>query len=189
MRPLLKLSAFSRVRLFATPWTVAGQAPLSMGFSRQEDWGGLPCASSGDLLDPGTEHASSASPALQTDSLLLNHWGSPCEAPREVKFSSVQFSWVAQSCLTLCNPMDCSTSGFPVHHQLPELAQTHVYQVGDALQPSHPPSSPSPPAFSLSQHQGLFQWVGSSYQVAKWRQKVEWWFPGAVRRRKGRTFV
>ena len=63
--------------------------------------------------------------------------------------------------------MDCSTPGFPVHHQLPEFAQIHVYRVGDAIQPSHPLSSPSPPAFSLSQHQGLFQWVSSSHQVAK----------------------
>ena len=62
--------------------------------------------------------------------------------------------------------MDCSTPGFPVHHQLPELAQTHVHRVSDAIQPSHPLSSP-PPAFSLSQHQGLFQWVTSSYQVVK----------------------
>ena len=65
-------------------------------------------------------------------------------------------SSVAQSCPTLCNPMDCSTPGFCVHHQLPELAHTHVHQVSDAIQPSHPLSSPSP-AFSLSQHQGLFQ--------------------------------
>ena len=71
--------------------------------------------------------------------------------------SSIQFSSVAQSCPTLCNPMDCSTPGFPVHHQLPEFSQTHVHQVGDAIQPSYPLSSPSPPAFNLSQHQGLFQ--------------------------------
>ena len=64
-------------------------------------------------------------------------------------------------------PMYCSTPGFPVHHQLPELAQTHVHWVGDAIQPSHPLSSPSPPTFNLSQHQGLFQWVSSSHQVAK----------------------
>ena len=70
---------------------------------------------------------------------------------------SVQFSSVTQSCPTLCDPMDCSTPGFPVQHQLPELAQTHVHRVGDAIQPSHPLSSPSPSAFSLSQHQGLFQ--------------------------------
>ena len=70
---------------------------------------------------------------------------------------------VAQSCLTLCNLMDCSTPGFPVHYQLSELAQTHVHWVSDAIQPSHSPSSPSPPVFNLSQHQGLFQWVSSSH--------------------------
>ena len=74
---------------------------------------------------------------------------------------------VAKSYPTLCDPMDCSTPGFPVHHQLPELAQTHVYWVGDDIQRSHPLSSPSPPDFNLSQHQGLFQWVRSSHQVAK----------------------
>ena len=78
-----------------------------------------------------------------------------------------QFSPVTQLCPTLCDPMDCSTPGLPVHHQLPDFTQTHVHWVGDAIQPSHPLSSPSPPAFSLSQHQGLFQWVSSSYQVAK----------------------
>ena len=81
--------------------------------------------------------------------------------------STVQFSSVAQSCPTLCDPMDYSTPGFPVHHQLLELAQTHVHQVGDAMQPPHPLSSPSPPAPNLSQHQGLFQGVSSSHQVAK----------------------
>ena len=72
-----------------------------------------------------------------------------------------QFSSVAQSCPTLCDPMDCSTPGHPVHHQLPEFTQTHVHWVGDAIQSSRPVSSPSPPVFYLSQHQGLFQWVGS----------------------------
>ena len=76
-------------------------------------------------------------------------------------------SSVAQSCPTLCDPTDCSTPGFPVHHQLPELAQTHVHQVGDAIQPSHPLSSPSPPTFILSQPQGLFKWVSSSHHVAE----------------------
>ena len=79
----------------------------------------------------------------------------------------VQFSSVAQLCPALCDPMDCSTPGFPVHHQLPELTQTHVHWVGDAIQPSHSPSSRSPPAFNLSQHQGLSQWVSSSHHVAK----------------------
>ena len=74
---------------------------------------------------------------------------------------------VAQSCPTLCNLMDCSTPGFPVHHQLPESTQTHVHWVGDAIQPSHPLSPPSPPALNLSQHQGPFRWVSSLHQVAK----------------------
>ena len=72
---------------------------------------------------------------------------------------SLQFSSVIQSCLTLCDPMDCSTLGYPVHHQLLELAQTHVHWVSDTIQPSHSLSSPSPPAFNLSQYQGLLQWV------------------------------
>ena len=80
-------------------------------------------------------------------------------------YRSVQFSSVTHSCPTLCNPMDCSTPGFPVHHQFLELAQTHVHRVGDAIQPCL--LSPSPPAFNSSQHQGLFQWVSSSHQVAK----------------------
>ena len=70
---------------------------------------------------------------------------------------SVQFSSLTHSCPTLCNPMDCSTPGLPVHHQLLELSQTHVHQVSDAIQPSHPLSSPSLPDFNLSQHQGLFE--------------------------------
>ena len=81
--------------------------------------------------------------------------------------TSVQFSSVAQSCPTLCDPMNCSTPGLPVHHHLPEFTQTHVHQVSDTIQPSHPLSSPSPPAPNPSQHQSLFQWVNSSHQVAK----------------------
>ena len=81
--------------------------------------------------------------------------------------TSVQFSSVTQSCLTLCDPMDCSTPGLPVHHQLLELAQTHVHRISDAIQIPHPLSTPPPPAFNPSQCQGFYQWVGSSYQVAK----------------------
>ena len=80
---------------------------------------------------------------------------------------SVQFSWVAQSCPTLCDPMNRSMPGLSVHHQLPEFTQTHVHQVGDAIQTSHPLLSPSLPAPNPSRHQGLFQWVSSSHQVAK----------------------
>ena len=80
---------------------------------------------------------------------------------------SVQFSSVTQSCPTLCNPMNRSTPGLPVHHQLLEFTQTHVHRVGDAIQPSPPLSSPFPPAPNPSQHQSLFQWVNSSHEVAK----------------------
>ena len=78
-----------------------------------------------------------------------------------------EFSSVTQFCLTLCNPMDRSTPGLPVHHQFLELAQTHVHWIGDAIQPSHPLSSPSPFALNLSQHQVLFQWVSCLHQVTK----------------------
>jgi len=78
----------------------------------------------------------------------------------------VQFSSVTQLCPTLCDSMNHSTPGLPVHHQLPEFTQTHAPWVGDAIQPSHPPLSPSLPALNLSQHQGLFKWVSFSHQVA-----------------------
>ena len=86
----------------------------------------------------------------------------------ETKATSIQLSSVAQSCLTLCDPMDCSMPGIPIHHQLLELAQAYVHWVGDAIQPSHPLSSPSSPAFNLSQHHGLFQWVSSLHQWPKY---------------------
>ena len=95
---------------------------------------------------------------------MINKWDliklkSFCIAKETI--SSVQFSSVAQSCPTLCYPMNCSTPGLPVHHQLPEFTQTHVHWVSDAIQPSHPLSSLSPPAPNPSQHQSLFQWVNS----------------------------
>ena len=85
----------------------------------------------------------------------------------ELGVASAQFSSVAQSCPPLCDPMNRSTPGLPVHHQLPEFTQTLVHCVNDAIQPSHPLSSPSPPALNLSQHQGLFKLIISSHQVAK----------------------
>ena len=85
----------------------------------------------------------------------------------QINSDSVQFTSVAQSCLTLCDPMDCSMPGHPVHHQLPEFTQTHVRWVGDAIQPSCPLSSPPPPAPNLSQHHGLFKWVSFLHQMAK----------------------
>ena len=86
------------------------------------------------------------------------------------------------SSVQLWDPVYCSTSGFPVHHQLPEFTQTHVHWVGDAIQPSHPLMSPSPPAFNLPQHEGLFWWVSSSHQVVRelefqlWHQSFQWTF-------------
>ena len=108
-----------------------------------------------------------------------------------LKYTWLQYCFIvviqSQLCLTLCDPMDCTTSGFPVLHQLPEFAQTRVHQVGDTIQPSYPLSSPSP-SFNPSQHQGLFQGVSSSHQVANvlefqfQHQCFQWifrmdWFP------------
>ena len=97
---------------------------------------------------------------------------------------SVQFSSVTPSCPTFCNPMDRRTPGLPVHHQLLELTQTHVHWVSDAIQPSHPLSSPSPPTFTLSQHQGLFKWVkpggqsiGVSASTSVLPMNTQDWFP------------
>ena len=81
----------------------------------------------------------------------------------EIQWGSVQFSSVTQSCPTLCDSVNRSTTGLPDHHQLPEFTQTHVYQVGDTIQPSHPLPCPSPPAINLSQDQGLFQWISFSH--------------------------
>ena len=132
-----------------TPRTVAFQAPLSTGFSRQEYWSGLPLPSPGYLLLSGIEPVS---PALQADSLPSEPPGKPNHIHQ---FSSAQFISIAQSCPALCNPMNRSTPGLPVHHQFLEFTQTHVHRVGDAIQPSHPLSSPSPPAPNPSQHQSL----------------------------------
>ena len=91
--------------------------------------------------------------------VLNKHLRNICKIEINITFSSV-----AQSCLTLCDPMNHSMPGLPVHHQLPKFTQTHVQWVGDVIQPSHLLSSPSPPTLNLSQHQGLFQWVNSSHQ-------------------------
>ena len=109
-----------------------------MHFSRQEYWSGLPCPSPRDLPDLGIKPGS---PASQADSLLSEPPGKPLNKDK-VPMKRVQFSSVTQSCLTLCEPMNRSTPGLPVHHQLLEFTQTHVHRVGDAIQPSHPLSSP-----------------------------------------------
>ena len=124
-----------------------------------------------------------AQPLLGKDSPLPLNWGlfkermerDTCPANKmppgwsQVRLLGcwIPFSSVAQSCLTVCDPMNRSMPGLPVHHHLPEFTQTHVHRVRDAIQPSHHLLSPSPPALNPSQHQSLFQWVNSSHEVAK----------------------
>ena len=127
-----------------------------MWFPRQEYLSGLPFPSPENLPGPGIEPKY---PALQADSLLS-------KPPRKPSYD-IQFSSVARSCPTLCDPMYHSTPGLLIHHKLPEFTQTHVHLVGDAIQPSHPLLSRSPPDPNPFQHQGLFQWVNSSHEVAK----------------------
>ena len=93
-------------------------------------------------------------------------WPFKLETTWKLEIQRIQFNSVAHSCPTLCDPMNHSRPGLPVHHQLLESTHTHVHRVGDAIQPSHPLSSPSP-ALNLSQHQGLFQWISSLHQMAK----------------------
>ena len=111
----------------------------------------------------------------QVDSLPLRHMGSPLNTYKYFVIAYMHaFAYIrvvlfsrSESCPILCHPMDCSTSGFTVLHHLPELAQTHIHWISDAIQPSHPLISSSLPAFNLFQHQGLFQWVSSLHQVVK----------------------
>ena len=121
---------------------------------------------------PGSDYSSGEEMCWITQNLTFRRSQVVSEADSDNKWvqllsiASVQFSSVAQSYPTLCIPMNHSTPGLPVHHQFLESTQTHVHRVNDAIQPCHPLSSPSP-ALNLSQHQGLFQWVSSSHQVAK----------------------
>ena len=125
------------------------------GILQARTWSGLPFHSPGDLSGSGIEPGC---PTLQVDSL-------PSKPPGKTFWVLVQFSCSVLS--DSLRPHGLQHPGFPVHQQLPELAQTHVHWVGDAIQLSHPLSSPSPPAFNFSQHQNLFQWVSSSHKVAK----------------------
>ena len=136
---------------FSALWTVARQGPPSMKFSRQEYWNGLPCPPQGDLPDPEIEPASLVSPAL------AGRFFTTSATWETLGLASVQFSSVAQAYPTICDPMNRSTPGLSVHHKFPEFTQTHVNRVGDAIQPSHPLSSPSPPAPNPSQHRGIFK--------------------------------
>ena len=142
------VSRFSCLQLFEAPWSVVHRTLLCMGFPRGEYCSGLPCPPPGDLPNPPTEPGSFMSPALAGRFFTTRAtWQT-----QEVHY--IQFSSVIQSCLTLCDPMNCSMSGLPVHCQLPDFTQTHVHLVRDAIQPPRLLSSPS--AFSLSQHQGIF---------------------------------
>ena len=150
-----------------------------------EYWSGLPFPSSGDGPDPGIEPRSPALQAEPQREVSWKPWYSfhfP-QVPMRYSHASLQFwhfCWAllvyigvyfssvqSLSPVRLCHPRGDSLPGFPVHHQLPEPTQTHIHRVSDAIQPSHLPSSPSPPAFNLSQHQSLFQWVSTLHQVAK----------------------
>ena len=143
------LSRYTHVRFFAALRTVALQFPLSMGFLRQQYWkGGTPAYS--DLPDLGIESMFFTSPAMAGGFF-------PTSATWEALLNHYQFSPVTQSYPTLCDPMNRLIPGLPVHHHLPEFTQTHFHQVRDAIQPSHPGLSPSPPAPNPSQHQSLFQ--------------------------------
>ena len=157
-----------------------------MGFSRQEYCNGFTCPLPWNLkfnmykLNTSLTIFSQTFPVLVNGSIIIH----PCSDWKfrgELESSiSLTVSSVTQSCLTLCDSMNCSTPGFPVHYQLPELTETHVHWVSDAIQSFHPLLSPSPPAISLSQHQGLFQWVSSSHQMAKvlklQHQSFQWIF-------------
>ena len=150
----------SHVQLFATPWTVAHQASPSTEFSRHEYW--LPFPSPGDLPNQGIEPRS---PALQADALPSEPPGNlpydPAIPLLGIRSDQISRSVLSDSCDSMNKP------GLPVHHKLPEFTQTQVHGVSDAIQPSHPLSSPSPPAPNPSQHQSLFQWVKYLHEVAK----------------------
>ena len=134
-------------------WTVSHEAPWAHGIlqARILEWVAMP-------LSRGSSQPRDRTYIFCIAGSFFTVW-----ATREAH----QFSSVAQSYPTLWDPMNCSTPGLPVHHQLLEFTQIHVHWIGDAIQLSHPLSSPSPPALNLSQHQGLFKWVSSSHQVTK----------------------
>ena len=154
---------------FVTPWIVALQAPLSVGIPQAKilEWLTIPF-SRGSFPPRDQTQVSCTAGRFFTIWATWNKLIMTCLYYYGIiQSSSVQFTSVAQSCPTPWDPVNCSTPGLPVHHQLPELIQTHVHWVSEAIQPDHPLSSPSPPAPNPSQHQSLFQWVNSSHEVAK----------------------
>ena len=141
-----------------------GDMSLTPGLGRSPGgWNGNPLQCLGNSMDRGAWRASVM--GVSKNQTQLSNWA--CTYTSSQKTLRDQFSSVTQLCLTLCDPIDCSMPGLPVHHQLLEFTQTHVLWVDDAIQPSHPLLSPSPPAFNLSQDQGLFKGVSSSHKVAK----------------------
>ena len=150
--------SLSHIWLIATPWTAARQASLSSTLSQS-------------LLKVMSTELVMVSNHLILCCPFLNHSQHQDifqvgGKKKHQESDSVQFSSVAQSCLSLCDPMGCNMPGLPLHHKLTKFTQTHVHRVSDTIQPSHSLSSPSP-AFSLSQYQGLIKWVISLHQVAK----------------------
>ena len=183
----VKVKLLSRVWLLATPWTAAYQAPPSMGFSRQEYWSGVPlnehlnvCS----IMDVFTQlkargfWISLSCTLWQSESSVLDK-GDPEGLPLN-KYHKFCCCLVAKLCPSLCDPINCSTPGFPVPQHLLEFAQIHVHWISDAVQPSHPLSPSTSSTFNFSHHQGLFQWFGSFHQVAKvlelQHQSFQWLF-------------
>ena len=167
--PLLLLSTIPpNIRVFSNELTLPMRWPKYWSFSLsiipskeipglisfRMDWLDL-LAVQGTLKSLLQHHSSKAS-ILQCSAFFIVQVSHPYMTTGKT-ISSVQFTSVTQLCPTVCDPMNCSMPGLPVHHQLPEFTQTHVHRVGDAIQPSHPLSSPSPPAPNHSQHQSLFQ--------------------------------
>ena len=175
------VQSLSRVRLFPTPWIAAHQASLSITNS----WSLFKLMSSNHLiLCHPLFFLPSIFPSISVfsiESVLRISWPKYWSFSFNINLSMNIQDWILlekykyahysvqslQLCPTLCDPIDCSIPCLPVHHELPEFTQTYVHWVGNAFQPSHPLSSPSVPAFNLSQHQGLFKWVSSLYQVAE----------------------
>ena len=152
---IVVVQLLSHVWLFVTPWTAACR---------------VPCPSQSARVDSNSHSLSQCCYLTISSSAICFSSCPQCFAasgsfPMSWLFASV--SSVAQLCSTLCDPMNCSMLGLPVHHQLPEFTQTHVHRVDDTIQPSPPLSSPSPPAPNPFQHQSLFQWINSLHEVAK----------------------
>ena len=149
----------SHLLFFDTLWTA--KLLCSWNFLGKDNWCGFDFLLQGIFPTQGSKLGLFHLLHWQVDSFPLSHLGK-----LNYLYSCPQSS-VQSLCLTFCSPMDCSISGLPVHHQFQEFTQIHVHWVSNAIQPSHPLSSPSPSAFNLSQHQGLFQWVSSLHHVAK----------------------